>query len=137
LQNGGKIAFSMTFRDSSADFTFDLSTLQGFIPIDSVSGFTPFMLAGADVLPSSPQIDYLPLKTVSTISFVRTFTPNPLVTTEIYNLVSNQVTGNVGFINNNKTIFFIGLPLHICNGGDQNVDELLEKVFFMEFGLVP
>jgi hypothetical protein len=47
------------------------------------------------------------------------------------------LNGNVGFINNNKTEFFIGLPLHECNGGDQNVDDLLEKVFFEEFGLMP
>jgi len=30
LQNGGKIAFSMSFQDSSDEFTFDLSILQGF-----------------------------------------------------------------------------------------------------------
>jgi hypothetical protein len=52
--------------------------------------------------------------------------------------VSNsQVFGNVSLMTNDKSEFFIGLPLHLCNGGNANVDELLEKVFFEEFGLVP
>jgi hypothetical protein len=137
LQTGGKIAFSMTFQDSSADFTFDLSILQGFLPIDSVSAFLPFLLPGAEVISSTPGINYPALETTVTIGLVRTFIPNAVVTTELYNVVSSQLNGNVGFINNNKTEFFIGLPLHQCNGGDQNVDDLLEKVFFEEFGLIP
>jgi hypothetical protein len=137
LQNGGKIAFSMTFKDSTADFIFDLSILQGFLPIDSVSAFLPFLLSGSEVLSSASGITYPPLETTETIGFVRTYVPNALVTTEIYDLVSPQMNGNVGFINNNKTEFFIGLPLHDCNGGEQNVDDLLEKVFFEEFGLMP
>ena len=137
LQAGGKIAFSMTFQDSSADFTLDLSILQGFLPIDDVSAPQIFLFAGADIIPSSPPIVYPSLKTTETIGFVRTFVPNALVTTEIYDLISPQLNGNIGFINNNKTEFFIGLPLHECNGGDQNVDDLLEKVFFEEFGLIP
>jgi hypothetical protein len=138
LQTGGKIAFSMTFQQSSDDFTIDLSILQGFIPIDSISAPLSFLLSGADVLPSSPDTsyaDYPPLKTTTTISFVRTFVPNIVVTTELYNLISQQITGNISFITNDKTEFFIGLPLHKCNGGEQNVDSLLYKVFFEEFGL--
>ncbi len=139
LQQGGKIAFSLTLQDSSLSFPFDLSTLQGFLPIDSVSGIIPqgFLLPGADVLPASVQIDYPPLKTSVTIAFVRTFKPNSVITTEIYQLLNQQISGNVGFITNDKSKFFIGLPLHQCNGGEQNVDELLDKVFFEEFGLVP
>jgi len=137
LQNGNKIAFSMTFQLSSDDFPIDLSILQGFIPIDSVSSPLSFLLSGANVLPSSPDSSYLPLKTTTTISFVRTFVPNIVVTTELYDIISQQITGNISFINNNKTEFFIGLPLHNSNGGDQNVDSLLQKVFFDEFGLKP
>ena len=137
LEQGGKIAFSMTFQDSSSSFTFDLSTLQGFLPIDDVSDRLPFLFSGADILPSTPQINYPPLKTVATISFVRTFVPNSIVATEIYNISSSQISGNIGLITNDKTLFFIGLPLHQCNGGNQNVDDLLEKVFFEEFGLIP
>ncbi len=139
IEQGGKIAFSMTFQDSSATFAFDLSTLQGFLPIDNVSERIDFFFAGADVLPSSPQIDYPALKTVGpgSIDYVRTYEPNLVVATEIYKVSNTQISGNIGFITNDKTLFFIGLPLHVCNGGDQNVDELLEKVFFEEFGLIP
>ena len=139
LQQGGKIAFSMTFQDSSASFAFDLSTLQGFIPIDSVSKKISqgFLLPGADILPSSTAVDYKPLKTTVTISYVRTFVPNATVATELYELSNSQISGNVGFITKDKTRFFIGMPLHQCNGGDQNVDDLLEKVFIQEFGLTP
>jgi hypothetical protein len=139
IEQGGKIAFSMTFQDSIAEFAFDLSTLQGFLPIDDVSNFLPFLDAGTDVLPSSPQVNYPPLKTIGpgSIAYVRTFVPNSVVATEVYNISTSQISGNIGFITNDKTLFFIGLPLHVCNGGDQNVDELLEKVFFEEFGLIP
>ncbi len=137
LQSGGKIAFSLTFQNSSEEFQFDLSILQGFLPVDSVSSALTFLLSGADVLPSEPNSGYLPLKTTATISFVRTYVPNALVSTKIYELSSSQLSGNIGFITNDKTRFFIGLPLHQCNGGDGNVDVMLEKVFFEEFGLVP
>jgi hypothetical protein len=137
LQTGGKIAFSMTFQDSSAEFPFDLSILQGFLPVDSVSSTLPFLLSGADVLPSEPTSGYLPLKTTETISFVRTYVPNSFVSTKTYELSSTQLSGNIGFITNDKILYFIGLPLHQCDGGDGNVDDMLEKVFFEEFGLVP
>jgi len=137
LQNGGKIAFSMTFQDSSDEFPFDLSNLQGFLPVDSISSTTRYLYSVADVLPSLPNSGYLPLKTTSTISFVRNYVPNTFVTTKTYELSSPQLEGNIGFITNDKTRFFIGLPLHQCNGGDENVDVMLEKVFFEEFGLVP
>ena len=137
LEQGGKIAFSMTFQNSSGTYEFDLSTLQGFLPIDSVSNALTLLLLGADVLPSSQQIDYPELITNGNVSFVRTFAPNPLISTDVYTLSSSQFSGNIGFINNNKTEFFIGLPLNRCNGGNQNVDELLSKIFFDEFGLVP
>lgn len=139
LQQGGKIAFSMTFQDSNAVFAFDLSTLQGFLPIDAVSNTIPlgFLLSGADVLPSSPQVLYPSLKTTEPVAYFRTFSPNSIVSTEIYDISSSQISGNIALLTNDKSEFFIGLPLHLCNGGDANVDELLEKVFFDEFGLVP
>lgn len=137
LQTGGKIAFSMTFEDSSSGFAFDLSQLQGFLPIDSVSALVPFLLPGAEVVASSPEINYPPLETTVTIAFVRTVVPNEVVTTRIYDILSNQLTGNIGFITNDKTEFFIGLPLHQSNGGQGNVDAMIEKVFFEEFGLIP
>ncbi|MCW8803745.1 MAG: hypothetical protein OQK57_05040 [Ignavibacteriaceae bacterium] len=137
IEQGGKIAFSMTFQDSSSNFIFDLSTLQGFLPIDDVSNFIPFLFAGADIIQSSPQINYPSLKTSAAIDYVRTFVPNSIVANEIYNISSSQISGNIGMITNDKTLFFMGLPLHQCNGGNQNVDDLLEKIFFDEFGLIP
>lgn len=137
LQQGGKIAFSMTFQNSSGTYDFDLSLLQGFLPIDSVSNALSTLLSGANVLPSSQQIDYPPLITNENVSFVRTFIPNAVVSTEIYNISSTQINGNIALITNDKTEFFIGLPLNRCNGGNQNVDDLLEKIFFEEFGLIP
>ncbi|NNG26448.1 MAG: hypothetical protein HKM87_02910, partial [Ignavibacteriaceae bacterium] len=137
LQAGGKIAFSMTFQTASEEFQFDLSILQGFLPVDSVSSALAFLLSGADVLLSEPSSGYPPLQTTETISFVRTYIPNSIVSTKTYELSSTQLSGNIGFITNDKTRFFIGLPLHQCDGGDSNVDVLLEKVFFEEFGLVP
>ncbi len=137
IEQGGKIAFSMTFQDSSNTFAFDLSTLQGFLPIDNVSNFIPFLFTGANIIPSSPQINYPPLRTSDAIDYVRKFVPNSVVATEIYNVSNSLISGNIGFITNEKSLFFIGLPLHVCNGGNQNVDELLDKVFFEEFGLIP
>ena len=137
LEQGGKIAFSMTFQDSSSSFAYDVSTLQGFLPIDNASSRIPFLFSGADVVQSSPQLNYPALKTTVSISFVRTFTPNSIVASEVYDITASQINGNIGLITNDKTLFFIGLPLHQCNGGNQNVDELLEKVFFDEFGLIP
>ncbi len=137
LTQGGKIAFSMTFQSSSGTYEFDLSTLQGFLPIDSVSSPLSFLLTGADVLPAPQSTGYSALKTTSTISYVRTYKPNSVVTDSVYLLSGSQISGNVGFITKDKTEFFIGLPLYDCNGGNQNVDELLSKIFFDEFGLVP
>ncbi len=137
LNQGGKIAFSMTFQSSSSTYEFDLSTLQGFLPIDSVSSPLSFLLSGADVLPAPQSSGYSTLRTTSTISYVRTYIPNSVVTDRVYLLSVSQISGNVGFITKDKTEFFIGLPLYDCNGGNQNVDELLSKIFFDEFGLVP
>jgi len=136
-EQGGKIAFSMTFQYQTSEFNFDLSTLQGFIPIDSVSDYLPFLYSGADIIPASQSSGYISLKTTGSISYVRTFTPNTVVTDSIYLINNSQISGNVGFITKDKTEYFIGLPLYDCNGGNQNVDELLSKIFFVEFGLVP
>ena len=137
LGQGGKIAFSMTFQSSSGNYEFDLSTLQGFLPIDTVSSPLSFLYSGADIIPSSQSVNYPTLKTTATISSVRTFIPNSVVTDSVYSIANPNISGNIGFITKDKTEFFIGLPLYDCDGGSQNVDELLSKIFFEEFGLVP
>jgi hypothetical protein len=139
-QSGGKIAFSMTFQDSSANFSFDLSSVQGFLPIDNVSKVlsSGFLLLGANATPSA-QNDFPPLKTSVTISFVRSFTPNNIVTEKIYELFdrNNVSLGNIGFRTTSKDLFFIGLPLHQSNANSGSVDTLLEKIFFEDFGVIP
>lgn len=139
-QSGGKIAFSMTFQDSSSTFLFDLSTLQGFLPIDNVSPKigNGFLLLGADIIPSSAN-NFPVLETSTTISFARSYTPNTIIAERIYELNDRNgvVLGNIGFRTTSKNLFFIGLPLHQCNGGLANVPALLTKIFFEDFGVTP
>ncbi len=136
IQSGGKIAFSMVFQDSSDTFPFDKSYLQNFLPIDSLGQKRPlnFLISGATLLPSSAGSGYPLLKTSTTISWVRTYGPNASSSIKVYDLTSNQLNGNIGFFDLGKTLFFVGLPLHQCDGNVGSVKQLLEKVFFEEFG---
>ena len=137
-QAGGKIAFSMTFQDSSSTFLFDLSSVQGFLPIDNVSKVlgNGFLLSGANALPSV-QSDFPALKTSATIAFSRSFTPNSIIAEKIYDLFDKNglALGNIAFRTTSKNLFFIGLPLHQCNGGEANVPAVLSKIFFEDFGV--
>lgn len=139
-QSSGKIAFSMTFQDSSSTFAFDLSSLQGFLPVDKVSKVLSngFLLLGANANPST-QNNFPPLKTSVTISFTRSFTPNEIVAEKIYDLSdrNNVLLGNIGFRTTSKDLFFIGLPLHQANATAGSVNTLLEKIFFEDFGVTP
>ena len=139
-QAGGKIAFSMTFQDSSSTFLFDLSSLQGFLPIDSVSRIlgNGFLLLGADIIPST-QNDFPVLETSVTISSVRSYTPNSIIAERIYDLFDRNGVGlgNIAFRTTTKNLFFVGMPLHQCNGGPANVPALLSKIFFEDFGVTP
>lgn len=139
-QAGGKIAFSMTFQDSSSNFLFDLSSLQGFLPIDNVSKVLSngFLLLGANATPVDGS-GYPHLKTSVTISFVRSFTPNEIVTDKIYELSdrNNVQLGNIAFRSKSKNLFFIGLPLHQSNSVAGSVNTLFEKIFFEDFGVIP
>lgn len=135
-QSGGKIAFSMTYEDSSGTFPFDLSAVQGFLPIDSISNPIGFLLAGANLNPVLQGENYPQLTTSSTVSFVRTFQPNEIIAERVYTLSSSQGSGNIGFRTTSKNLFFIGIPLHLANG-NMNVNQLLEKIFIDDFGLMP
>ncbi|MCJ7554911.1 MAG: hypothetical protein MUO34_13625, partial [Ignavibacteriaceae bacterium] len=133
-QANGKIAFSMTFQASSSTFLFDLSSLQGFLPIDSVSGIlgNGYLLLGADVVPSPENdFDFPALETSVTIAFARSYTPNSIIAENIYDLYDRDgiALGNIAFRTTSKNLFFIGLPLHQCNGGPANVPALLTKIF--------
>lgn len=137
LQAGGKIMMSMTFGDSTATFSFDLPTLKSFIPIDSI-GYkkVAYLFGGADINAVSPFDDYPPLVTSTTFGSARLYYPSITAQT-VYNISSSQISGPVALLNNNKKLFFIGVPIHLANAGNMNVNQLLEKVFFEEFGLVP
>ena len=142
LDYGGKIAFSMTFQDSSTNFSFDLSTLQGFLPIDSVSGVLSngFLLSGATAKPTTDN-SYPELKTSVTIPFVRAYSPSSSVTDSMYSLYdrNNISLGNIGFRikrNLDKELFFIGLPLHQVDANEGSVTQMMEKIF-RDFGAIP
>jgi len=134
LQNGGKIFYSMTFQDSSANYDVSLQTLQNFLPIESLGEDKPlsFLFAGANVVKSDQNSDYPNLKTASTIGSIRTFNPNTIAAAKVYDLSSSQKNGGIGLMNSTKNLFFIGLPLDQCNG-NTNINQLFEKVF-NEFG---
>lgn len=136
INNGGKIFYSMTFEEASDDFGFDLPTIQNFLPVDALGEEepVPFLLRGASVLPSTADPGYPQLETTATIGFVRTFVPS-VTATEVYDIASDQINGNIAFMDNSKNLFFIGLPLNSSDGIEGSVEQLLEKVLFEEFGL--
>ncbi|MEE9431415.1 MAG: hypothetical protein V3V16_10265 [Melioribacteraceae bacterium] len=135
LQNGGKIAFSLTFQDSSSTFDFSLAGMQSFLPVESLDEkkSLPFLFPGANILSLQGE-EYSNLKTEQTIGFVRTFVTSEITANKIYNLTSNQLKGEISLLNKTKNLFFIGLPLHQCNANN-SVTELLQKIFVTEFGL--
>lgn len=136
LASGGKIAFSFTFEDASEAFPFGLNDLQLFLPVDSLgqAKSLSFLFPGA-VVKAESNLDYPQLTTASTIGSPRTFYVNPDAADKIYSLTSTQLNGNIGLMNKEHSLFFIGLPLHQCNGGQANVNTLLQKIFFQDFGL--
>ncbi len=138
INSGGKIAYSMSISDSSSKFEYSLSTLQSFLPIDNYDrNSVTFLFAGASVLSVAPEKNYPNLQTASTIAYVRGFYPNENSSFTIYNLTSNALNGHIAFMDNSKNLFFIGLPLHACNKFENSVSDLLEMIFFDDFGLTP
>lgn len=136
LQNSGKIAYSMTFQDSSSTFEFSTQLAQTFLPIESFDSkeSLPFMFSGSIIVPSSNFENYPTLETETTIGFVRTFKVSEITSTKTHDLTSSQINGEISLLNNTKNLFFIGLPLHQCDARD-NVSELLQQIFVEEFGM--
>jgi len=109
VNGGGKIAFSMTFVDSSANFDFGLPLLQNFLPITDITNKPlSFMFPGAKVVKSDSTSNFPELLTSSTIGFVRDLVPNENLSRKIYELDSPQIKGNIAFIDATNSIFFIG-----------------------------
>lgn len=136
IQSGGKIAYSMTFQDSSSTFEFSLPVLQSFLPIEDFGNDKPlsFMFSGANIIPSNQLVGYPTLETSSTIGFIRTLVISEITASKVYDLTSSQINGDIAFINNTKNLFFIGLPLHQCDAKN-NVSQLLRQIFVNDFGM--
>jgi hypothetical protein len=136
IQSGGKIAFSMNFQDSSANFEFSTQVVQSFLPIETFDSKKPlsFLFPGANVIPATELGNLPTLETQSTIGFVRTFKVSEITAQSAYDLTSSQLNGNIALINKTKNLFFIGLPLHQCDANG-NVSALLEQIFVNQFGL--
>jgi len=130
LDAGGKIAFSMQFPQS-----FDVSQLQNFLPIipDS-TGFSLRVLGNVDVVSDTTSPQYPDLKTTSTAFRVRSFYLTQLGALPIYYYKNGDLPGYTGFMDEQKDVFFISLPLHIMDGNG-TVKTLLDKVFIQDFGL--
>lgn len=141
--HNGKIFLSLSFQYTTATFTFDLSIAQSFLPIEGLGETKPYtsVFSGAVINPSDTTVKYPPLKTNAGTSFIRTYIPSTLSAKKIYDISGNagidgSINGNVSFMDNSKSLFFIGLPLHSCNGNG-TVGQLLKKVFFEEFNMTP
>ncbi len=133
LTAGGKIAFSMEFPQ-----TVDLSVLQGFLPISADSSDSRLsLLGGTKISARNTHPEYPDLQLTTTIFRVKSFYVNPLGAIPVYYFPNNEMKGYTGFTDNEKKMFFIGVPLHNANGGSANVKNLLHQVFFNDFGLTP
>lgn len=136
LQSGGKLAFSLTFQDSSENFNFSLPILQTFLPLEALDTKKPltFLFPGANIISSTNFENFPNLKTESTIAFIRTFQVSQISASKVYDLTSNQLNGEIALLNNTKNLFFIGIPLHQANANG-NVKDLIEEIFIKQFGL--
>lgn len=136
IQRGGKIAFSMTFQDSSANFEFSTQSVQSFLPIENFDTAKPlsFLFPGASVIGTAAFSGFPTLQTQSTIAFIRTFNVSEITAESVYDLSSSQLNGKVALLNKTKNLFFIGLPLHQCDA-NENVGTLLQEIFVKQFGL--
>ena len=129
--SGGKIAFSMQFPQ-----TIDLTVLQGFLPINSDSSYSKLsLLSGIQISAKNTQPAYPDLVLTSNVFRVKSFVLNSLGAIPVYYFPNNELQGYIGFTDSQKKMFFIGLPLNKVNGGSANVKNLLNKVFFQDFGL--
>ncbi len=127
---GGKIAFSMQFPQN-----IDLNVLQGFLPISADSSDAKLTLYSNTKVTDASKTGYPDLTLTGNVFRVKSFYVNPLGGNPIYYFPNNEMKGYIGFTDSQKKMFFIGLPLHKCNGGNANVKNLFYKVFFQDFGL--
>ena len=157
LQNGGKVLFSTSFQN-----TIDpRGALRDFAPIDSVSSVdlspsrppVPPPVAGDTRIPanyivygdsSDPRVTYPNLAFNSSPSFHLVFM-RPIYRRSdaryVYHLQADSLRGrylgmpNVAVVDGQRSIFFIGLPLHLLNnsGVGEGLTALFTQVFTLEF----
>lgn len=134
LDGGGKIFFSMQFTVSA-----DLSGIQGFLPmiITDSSSVRTSLLSNTLISAQNTDPAYPNLVTGPGIFAPRSFYLNDIGVNPVYYFPNNELSGFVGFSNSAKTMFFIGLPLHLCNNGPANVKQLFNKILFDDFGMTP
>lgn len=133
MNSGGKVALSLMMPRF-----VDQDELRSFLPIDSTdSKFITSVVGGAEVAPDSNALDYPQMKTTLPLFIMRTFYPSEASSQVLYHLISAQVPNNdvIGFKSKDNNLFFIGLPLHKCDGYPGQVVKLLDKVIFEDFGL--
>lgn len=132
LEQGGKIFFSMLLHA-----TEQLSTVQEFLPVESMTAPIRFLNPNTEILPDSSLSDnlqYPTLQTSESVAIVRGFFPS-VTGIPVYKVNGNRPEGNIAFYNNAKTLFYFGLPLSKCAGNESGVNDLLKKVFVETFGL--
>lgn len=130
---GGKIMFSMSFPS-----VFDVTILQGFLPIDSTTNFINFLFPNSTVAPQLVNFPGFPeLKTVGSIPRVRSFYPSAEFAKSFYTFPNNELPGSVGFTDTADKLYFIGLPLSKCTGTAGTAQEYIRKILFEKFGLNP
>lgn len=132
LLGGGKVFFSILLPQS-----LDQTLLQGFLPVDSTTAPVNFLFPNSIIISDSSMGAYPVLTNNASIARVRGFYLNSAGAIQRYYLQSGNPSGAIGFSNPEKSLFLLGLPLHRCNGGSSNVNNLLDRVLFEDFGLVP
>ena len=133
LDFGGKVFFSMLLPR-----TVNIAELQGFLPIDSTaSSFISSVVSGTEIEPFDGTSGFPTLKTTRSVYVVRTLYPSSTSAVSIYNLNSNlaKETKIIGFRNTDNNLYYLGMPLHSSDGYSGNIVKLLDKIFFVEFGI--
>ena len=132
LDAGGKIAFSTQFLQN-----IDLAVISSFLPVNSDTVYARNSIVSGTVI-SADTTDpaYPEIATTASLFRLKSFSLNSLGSIPLYYFPNHELSGYIGFYNNTKSIFFIGLPLNKCNGGSANVRALLNKVLIEDFGVL-
>jgi hypothetical protein len=133
LDAGGKIAYSIQFLQN-----ISLDVISGFLPVNTDTVYTANSIVGGTIISAdTTDPSYPELITTASLFRIKSFSLNPLGSIPVYYFPNHELSGFIGFFNNDTSLFFIGLPLSKCNGGAANVKNLLHKVLIEDFGVTP